>query len=201
MKFLRYLLSVVLVCGLASFAHANSVDYEQGVLDPPPMHPTPIFGTGPFNITFGACPSGFNFDGCFEGENVSGQTFKSLELIYPNTPALGGQPVSCNTSLPDSIFTSANCSLTPDGKSYVLDFFGGPGLPSCRRGDDEDDDDDGDRGSTNCIFIIFENGVDPSSFPEGTGVFSTTVPVPEPGTMMLLSTGISMLGLVGFKRR
>ena len=204
MKVLRYLLAVVLVCGFTAFAHANSVDYEQGVLDPPPMHPTPIFGTGPFSITFGACPSGFNFDGCFEGENLSGTTFKSLELTYPNTPALGGQPVSCNTTLPGSIFTSASCSLSSDGKTYVLDFFGGPGLPSCRNGDGDDNGDDDHQendGSASCTFIIVENGVDPSSFPTGTGVFSTTVPVPEPGTMMLLSTGISMLGLAGFRRR
>ena len=198
MKVLRYLLSVVLVFGFATFAHANPVDFVQGVLDPPPMDPTLLYGPGPFSIAFGACPSGFNFDGCFEGQNDSGMTFKSLELIYPNTPALGGQAVSCDTTLPGSIFTSASCSLTPDGKSYVLDFFGGPGLPSC---DDQDGDHDADDGSASCTFVIVEDGVNPSSFPTGTGTFSTTVPVPEPGTMMLLSTGISMLGLTGFRRR
>ena len=202
MKVLRYLFAVVLVCGLAGFAKADTADFEQGVLDPPPMHVTPIFGTGPFSITFGACPSGFNFDGCFEGQNDSGLTFKSLELTYPNTPALGGQPVSCNTALVGSIFTNSICSLSPDGTTYSLDFFGGPGLPSCKPdGDWDDDDDDRDDGSGACTFLIVENGVDPSSFPTGTGVFSTTAPVPEPGTVALLSTGMTALGFVRIRRR
>lgn len=197
MKVFRCLLALVLICGFTSFAKA---DFQQGVLDPPPMNPTPIFGTGPFSITFGACPSGFHFDGCFEGENESGMTFKSLQLTYPNTPTLGGQPVSCNTALPGSIFTNSVCFLSPDGKTYSLDFFGGPGLPSCTPNDDEEDD-DGGSGSAACTFIIVETGVDPGSFPKGTGTFSTTVPVPEPGTVALLSTGITALGFVRMRRR
>src|SRR5215472_10774906 len=134
MKVLRCFFVLALICGLTSFGKADTADFQQGVLDPPPMNPTPIFGPT-FSITFGACPSGFNFDGCFEGENESGMTFKSLQITYPNTPALGGQPVSCNTTLAGSLFTNSICFLSSDGKTYSLDFFGGPGLPSCHRDD------------------------------------------------------------------
>jgi hypothetical protein len=199
MKVFRCLLVLVLICGFTGFAKADTADFQQGVLDPPPMNPTPIYGTGPFSITFSACPTGYNFDGCFEGQNLSGMTFKSLQLTYPNTPTLGGQPVSCNTTLVGSIFTNAVCFLSSDGKTYSLDFFGGPGLPSCSREFDGDDDDD-DEGASACTFVIVENGVDASSFPTGVGTFSTTAPVPEPGTMALLSTGLTALGFVRMRR-
>ncbi len=197
MKLFRCLLVLTLICGFTSFSKADTADFQQGVLDPPPLHPTQIFGTGPFSIKFGACPTGFNFDGCFEGENESGLTFKSLQLTYPNTPSLGGQPVSCNTTLTGSIFTNSICFLSSDDKTYSLDFFGGPGLPSCQRGDGDDDDDD----NGGCVFIIVESGVPAGSFPTGTGTFSTTAPVPEPGTVALLSTGMTALGLVRMRRR
>jgi hypothetical protein len=202
MKFLRCLLALALICGFTSFAKADNSDFVQGVLDPPPMNATPIFGST-FSITFGTCPTGFNFDGCFEGENKSGMTFQSLHITYPNTSTLGGQPVSCNTTLVGSIFTNSSCFLSSDGKTYSLEFFGGSGLPSCKHHDDEGDDDRDSDWDNNeaCTFVIVEDGVDPGSFPTGTGVFSTTVPVPEPGTMALLSTGMTALGVFRIRRR
>lgn len=196
MKIFRCLFAVALLCGLTSLAaKADPVDFKMDVLDGP-ITGQFITSTAPFPIKFGDCPSNITGDGCFLGINDTGMAITSLSLIFPNTSALGSQPVTCDTSTAGSIFSSASCSLTNNGSIYKLDFAGGS-IPPCKtiHGDgDNDSDDQPVCGS----FYLVETGVPADSFPEGTG---TVNPVPEPDTLLLLSTGIGMVGALVARRR
>jgi hypothetical protein len=182
---MRYLLAIALVCGVAGSAKAD--DFRMVVLDPPPASfPTfPIFDS-PFTFSFAPCavgqlPTGAQgtYDGCFSGVNRSGADWTSLTLNFSN-----------NSALSDA--APANCSLDGGG----LDIFPAPGAGNC---DLQSDEQyvllfNGGILSNNENFVIAEQGVDPSEFPEVTASFTTASAVPEPESIWLFSTGIVLAG-------
>jgi hypothetical protein len=192
MKLLQYLLAIALVCVSAGVAKADPIDFKTGVLDPPSLPSVTYIDNDstPFAVSFGACPIDVVADGCFDGFNESNVTFTSLDISFANTTSssdptdvtdyLNGQTPTCETSEPGSLFSSASCSLSPDNTTYVLDFTGGAGI------------------APGAFFIITETGPVPSAFQDGMAEVATT---PEPNSILLLSTGMAMIGLVIVRRR
>ncbi|MDE1178431.1 MAG: PEP-CTERM sorting domain-containing protein [Edaphobacter sp.] len=192
MRITRYLLAISLLCGAFRFAKAD--DFRMVVLDPPPSSfPTyPIFDS-PFTFTFAPCavgqlPTGTagTYDGCFSGVNRTGEDWTSLMLNFAN-----------NSALSDA--APAVCSLDGGGQ----DIFAAPGPGNC---DLQDDEQyvlifSGGLLKNNENFVIAEQGVDPSDFPEVTASFTTSAATPEPESLWLLSTGLLYAGSLLKKRR
>ncbi len=182
MRVFHCLVVIAVICGFTGLAKADPVDFHMNILDPPPSsYPTfPIFST-PFAISFTACvagelPDGNTGEGCFAGHNETGQDWNNLQLTFADNTALASQLADCSPAPSDNIFSTANCSLV--GSTYVLSFSDGV----VSNGD---------------YFFITEDGVDPESFGTGTG----TVLTPEPASILLLSTGFVLFGLlVNMKR-
>jgi len=158
------------------------------VLDPPTIsssYPLFLISSTPFAVSFTPClagelPGGLSAEGCFAGRNVTGHDWNNLQLTFANNSVLNGQASSCGTTDIHNVYSSSDCSLTPDGSTYILSF--GDGVIS--------DD---------AYFFITEDGVVPGDFPEGTGAVLT----PEPGSLLLSSTGAVLFGLMlfGLRRR
>lgn len=183
MKLNRSLLFVAAVCGLTLSAFGDPLDFRANVLDPPNSYPVTIINSTQFSMGFSACaagelPNGLTADGCFAAQNDSGQTWTSLDIIFPDTSALGSQPASCAPDASNNIFGNTSCTLV--NGFYILNFFSGS-IPS---------------GAGNqSIFFITETGVNPDDFPDGAVVAGVGT-VPEPGSVLLLMTGMVLLGFV-----
>jgi len=184
MKISRCLFLVALIFGLSGLAKADPIDFHMTVLDPGSTTALNIDAPGTFTVAFSACPDGYtNYDGCFVGLNNTNAptigtdiTFYSLNLIFPDIAPLNTQ--SCNvTPETGTIFDNSNC--TSSNGSLVLNFFGGSGIKP---------------GET---FYIVENGVPAADFPPGMG----TVATPEPDSILLLSTGVVLMGVFFISRR
>lgn len=173
MTILRYALVALLFLGLSNVAHGYAIT----ILDPPSGPGFAFIDPGvPFDVTFVPClfdPS----DGCFLGINASTtQTLNTLDLTFPDTSALGGQDVSCNTV--GSLFGASSCNLV--GDQYILDFSGGTGIAPLT------------------AFLIIEDGVCPQDFPTGSAVAD---PTPEPSSIWLALSGMGSLGYLVRRRR
>jgi hypothetical protein len=185
MKTLGLFSLFILLCGLSGTAKA----FQFSIQDPISVEALEVFANTPFTITFGACQLGEGADGCFYGANGSGATLTSLDAIFPATDALSGSggPVCDVSNHPLSDFsTTPVCGPISSGTEYELLFTGTPGILA------------------GGFFTIEETGVSPDSFPEGTGVAGGTgrsAPVPEPGSIALLSSGTLMLGTLLRRRR
>ena len=177
----------MLFCGLSSHARADGIDFRATVLDGPNdclgdntgcnIHdPT---ATLTIALSQDACPNNITSDlpyGCYIGDNLTGETINSLSLIFTGAP-FPGQVPSCDANGQDnvpSVFLVVTCQQV--GNTYVLDFAGGPGVP------------------TGTDFVLFEEGEDPAAF-QGTGTVTVT---PEPDSILLFSTGVMFFGLFAF---
>ncbi len=192
MKFSCRLFVVALVCGLTGLAKADTVDFRMSVLDGP-ITGAFITDTTPFQVAFGNCPTNLSNAGalgCFTGVNDTGGSITSIDLTFDNTVSatnptdyfnfLNGQTPNC---VPSTFFTNANspCFLSgapndPSSK-YILDFAGGPGIAA---------------GTT---FYIAEYDASPNAFQGGMGTVTISADAPEPSSILLLSTGVLVLGL------
>ena len=183
MKIFRYLCLAAAFCGVAAAANADPIDFHANILDPA------FFRTNvpsqPFVVTFGNCngplPSGVSPapTGCFFGRNTSGVTWTGLQLLFPVSGAIANQTANCAPQPSGNIFTSFNCGFINNNSQFLLSFAGGL-IPN------------------NSEFVITESGVaDPTLFPNGTLDFS----VPEPTSILLLSTGSLLMGLLVVKQR
>ena len=191
MKSLYYLVLIALVLGCTGLAKADPVDFHIRVLDPvppaDPSYPLYLISTTSFNVSFTPCiagelPSGMTADGCFAGRNVSGLDWNGLDLSFPSGGVLAGQPASCAPAPSDNIFSATDCPVNPADGSYDLGFSEGVIL-------------NGD------YFFITEDGVvPPSDFPTGLATVSTVM-TPEPGSIVLLSTGALLFGCLLFGER
>jgi len=208
---LRYLFAIVLVLGLSSVARAGG-NFQMVVVDPPSyvdIITSPDLTVGLDPCVAGQVPHGHgdpSYDGCFTGLNDTGETLTSLELLIP---VITGFTPTC-TDAPGSIFTVMSCDgKTPDGKDYIIDFSGGPGIPTATDCDGPGGGSDGDSGALNSddfnascnadtIFTIAESGAPSSDF---TTVSVIGVEAPEPGSLWLLSTGVLSVGLFATWRR
>jgi hypothetical protein len=191
MKFFYCLCAVALLGTLAIPAKA----FRLQVLDPPTfpgdVSVTALTITGPFSATFGQvtmtglssnCPEaqGPWDDGtfCFDGFNGTGQAITSLTFTVPNNTALGGQSIGCAT---DEFTSPTVCTPpSPSDDDYTAFFSGGAGIP---------------KGG---FFIIAETGADPSALADNT---VTPGFVPEPSSILMLSSAAAMFGLLLFSRR
>jgi len=177
-------LAVLLVTG--GIAKADPIDFRMNVLDPNISRVD--ISSQPFTVTFGTCdysilPPGVNPlpVGCFYGRNTSGAAWTALDLVFPNSGGIAGQIANCTPQPAGNIFTSAQCTTT--STAFDLIFKGGNGIPN------------------NGEFVITEFGAPitgPDAFPDGALDFTA---VPEPGSMLLLSTGLVVFGVFLVRQR
>ncbi len=188
MKILRTASFVLLLCGISGIAKADPVDFRMNVLDP--AFSTYNVTSEPFPVTFSPCVAGQlppgailqPGEGCFSGRNLTGVNWTSLTLIFGNSGSAFGQVPNCtpdtaNNPSSTQLFGASSCSLT--NNFFVLNFSNGL-LKDHER------------------FVIVETGADPDTFPAGTLSYNT---VPEPGSMLLLSTGSLLAGFHFAKQR
>jgi len=183
MRNLQNLLAVALLCTLGSVAKAAPVDFQVVVIDPPPSNLINPITSDSFTFSFSPCvspgqvPNGTSYVGCFTGENATGHTLTSLSLFIPTIT--NGVNTCGFSGLGLDIFPSVVCTVTNTG--YELDFSGG-NIPTSN-GHSPDDA----QFNRDSVFTIAESGVDPAAFPQVTANFN---PVPEPSSLILLSTGL-----------
>lgn len=188
MRFFRCVVALsFLLLGMPHFAHALNMN----ILDPGPGGE--LLTSNTFDVSFASCsdyssPSApVSADGCFEGVNATGlipgnpaQTWTSLVLTFVDpTDVLGMNDITCGVlGSSFSIFGSSSCTET--GDTYTLSFSSGSIAPGQS-------------------FFIEEDGISADEFPEGTAVAG--VGTPEPGSGLLLATGLAMFGMVAFAQR
>jgi len=183
MRVLRFLGLIVAICFSTALAGATPVDFHMRVLDPPPpanpSYPLFLIDTTSFDVSFTSCiagelPGNNTATGCFAGRNISGQDWNNLQLVFPNIGPLVGQAANCDPGVSDDIFSNVDCPTSPDS-SFTLIYTDGV-IPN------------------GGYFFITEDGVDPpTDFPTGRATVATAM-TPEPGSVVLLSTGIFLLG-------
>lgn len=190
MKFFCRFFALALILGMTGLANAGTLDFKMNVLDGP-ITGDYIEGTAPFAVSFGACPLNLTNAGalgCFDGYNDTSYTLTSLNLTFTNTTSstspndffnyLNGQTPDCAaTAVFDVVST---CYLSTDKTTYVLDFSGGTGIPAAT------------------TFFIAEYGVNPNAFQGGMGQVTLS---PEPSSILLLGTGVLMVGMLLARRR
>lgn len=172
-------LVLILFCPL--FARADGLDFNLGVQDP--GMGTPITST-PYTFSFGACTQNEAAQGCFYGDNATGQTITSLTFDVPDTGYIQstGQTASCTTV--GGIFTGCSVGVAPDG-DFLLTFFGGNGIPDVSYPSDPNATE----------FDVTEVGLPYSEFPDVTLIANA----PEPSSLLLLATGVLAITAVCYK--
>jgi len=107
--------------------------------------------------------------GCFFAANLTGEAITSFTLDFNAIPSVTGCDTNITGVTPPVAFSVSSCIVNAKG-GYDLTFTGGSI-------------------ATGHNLIILEEGVDPTLF---TGV-ATANPVPEPDSLLLLSTGAMMM--------
>ncbi|GAA3751762.1 hypothetical protein GCM10022270_07990 [Terriglobus aquaticus] len=140
--------------------------------------------TMPTSFYFGSCAgylnsgSPINSDGCFAGQNETGSPITSLTLSFGTNDALDAAGGAAAAIGRGDLFTSASTSATTDPVFYTLTFSGG-GI------------------GNNVFFIVTEDGLDPSAFPQVSLTYTNATP--EPSSLVLFAT--SLLGFGWMYRR
>jgi hypothetical protein len=182
MRYLRALclIAVVLFCGSVA-SHAQN--FRVQVLDPTCdntmteciLHPADLGVPFSVSLLAGTCgDAGVNplpdgpF-GCFFAANLTGEPITSFTLDFNAIPLITGCDTNITGVNPPVAFSVSSCVVNAEG-GYDLSFTGGSI-------------------ATGHNLIILEEGVDPALF---TGL-ATANPVPEPDSILLLSTGAMMM--------
>jgi hypothetical protein len=197
---LRVFFILAVFCGFVSSAKGAGVDFHVQVLDPNVcVLNASVCGvfdsTAPIDVglTALACqiagvpnlPSDPGTYGCAILFNlvVPPQDITSLNLTFSG---LSGLTFECDTTGDGgvaSIFSKSSCGQSGPGTD-TFSFYDGsfPFLGEA---------------------VIYENGVDPSLFVDGKATVDDPpfVPTPEPNSLLLLSTGVMMVGLYFAKQR
>jgi hypothetical protein len=199
----RIMFVVALFCGFAPLAHAQrGVDFHVQVLDPNVCISDPsiciiLDASAPTNVSLDALacqvagvpnlPSDSSTYGCAILFNFTlpPETITSLNLTFSG---LDGLTFECDTKgITGSIFTQSSCGSLGAGTD-AFSFYNGS-FPFFSEA------------------VIYETGVDPDLFKDGSAsvnqppitVFASEVP--EPNSMLLLSTGVTMAGAYLTKQR
>jgi len=200
MKLLRLTFVCAVVLLSASVALA---DDPQGVLDP--LQATDILGFNlieqsgvDYNVAWTGCGlaqlinyNAFkNSTACIYFVNLTGAPIYTLDFSFNDTGISG--PFSCISA--DS-YLSAPCTAAQTGNVVTMDYSGGTPIPYTA--------------PIPTVFIFGLAGATDSSgaplspqeanmdFSAGTGA---NVPTYDPGTLMLLASGIGLLGVCGLRR-
>ena len=115
--------------------------------------------------------------GCFFAANLTGQPITSFTLDFSAIPFVTGCDTNITGVSPPVAFSVSSCVVDAEG-GYGLTFTGGSI-------------------ATGHNLIILEEGVDPTLF---RGL-ATANPVPEPDSILLLSTGAMMMATGLFMKR
>jgi hypothetical protein len=193
MKYLlRVLFILALLCGVSSVARASAVNFHVQVLDPNVCISNPsvcviLNAADPISVSLNAAtcqlagvpnlPSGSDY-GCAILFNLTlpPENITSLNVTFSG---LGNLTFDCPTSPVGnvgSIFASSSCGSSGPGTD-TFSFFDGS-FPFFSEA------------------VIYENGVSPDLFQDGTGNVNQPpfVPTPEPESLLLISTGVAMAG-------
>jgi hypothetical protein len=188
MKKLYCLFAIFLICGLSGTAKATRLDLMDPHVGDYTIHG--LYDLSGLSVTFldcvepGQLPVNNIFDGCYSFQNDTGLTITGIDLtisgLLPGALdcSLSGLLNALNNPLDIFPIGSTICSATASG--YTLSYDDGVILPGE-------------------IITIGEQGVDPTKFP--TVNFTATAATPEPGSLLLLSTGTVALGSFLNKRR
>ena len=187
MKSLICFCALILVMSSAAPAHA----YRINVLDPPISYTS--VPSEPFAVTFMPCPTNAA-NGCFYGQNDTLSPLTTLEVYFPNTGVLAHQAPTCPTlTNPLSIFHSTSCAVQG---GYQIVFFQTGTIGTIPPSSD---------------FIIQIEGLTVTDsngnpvFPTGGAYSPTTLStpptVPEPNSIVLLSTALLIGGFFFVKKR
>jgi hypothetical protein len=230
MKMLRSLFAIALICGLANVAKADDfqmvvvdptvpVDLIQPVFsdDFALTFPTtgPAAGCEPSQLP-GVSLAGDAYTACFTGINLTGKPLTSLEIEmpvfdYPGTTT--PDTPSCPTETLDA-FSDVTCGLTNGGADYLLEFSGGD-IPTATLFNSFCYFDPIGGGGVDCsspaiftiaigipgIDLITEGTVVDTINSDDITVKADATLTPEPSSILLLSTGVLSIGLLGAHRR
>jgi PEP-CTERM motif-containing protein len=146
-------------------------------------------GTTTFAVIFAPCPSGFNGDGCAGFENDTGSDITSIGLTINYHQAVGGQALTCTSidlSNPMDIFPSTTCPDTvPATNPFSVVYFGAT-IPTEVQIDPSVD-------PAKFAIVASQWGLNAFNLPDITVGGLVNAPVPEPGTMALLLSGIGAM--------
>lgn len=137
--------------------------------------------TMPTSFYFGSCQSYLNngipvsSSGCFAGENETGAPITSITLSFGTNDALNAAGGATAVIDRGDLFASASTMTTSNPVSYILDFSGGAI-------------------GNNVFFLVTEDGLDPTLFPEVSLTYTNVTP--EPPSFLLFATGAVCLGCV-----
>ncbi len=172
MRIKQCVLSVLLLSICPVFARAVTIRVQD---------PNYSNVTTPTSFTFTSCQGYLNntapvtSDGCFAGQNQTGSAITSITLNIVSNQALdqaGGAMATINRG---DLFNTSNTMTTTNPLAFTLNFSNGAI-------------------GNNVFFLITEDGLDPSLFPEVS--LSFTNATPEPPSILLFATGLMGLALV-----
>ena len=191
MRYFRVLCLIVVALLFGSVAGHAQEDFHAQVLDPTCDSTMtecilkPVDLGVPFSVSLltgtcgdaGVSPLPAPPFGCFFAANLTGEPITSFTLDFSAIPLVTGCDTNITGVSPPVAFSVSSCVVNSEG-GYDLTFTGGSI-------------------ATGHNLIILEEGVDPTLF-KGLG---TANPVPEPDSLLLLSTGAMMMATGLFMKR